>query len=145
MMMTVSAKVIDDLRAATVALIVAAEQDSVADWPSGVDYSHLDRAWEALDATFPIIWSDAQVAKINEWQSCGWVHPLTCANHNDSWHKDEDGEEVLPIAIRQGLVCRSCGYRQFRIPVVCLDGAPPNPAIAMQAAQVTTQKGSDNA
>jgi hypothetical protein len=123
-----------------VALIVAAEQDSVADWPSGVDYSRLDRAWEALDATYPAIWSDDQVAKINEWQSCGWVHPLTCANRNDSWHKDEDGDEVLPIAIPQGLVCRSCGYRQFHVPVVCLAGAPPNLASAMSASGQDAQQ-----
>jgi hypothetical protein len=118
---------VEELRAATVALIRAAEQDSAADWPQGVDNSHLDRAWEALDATYPVIWTDEQVAGVQAWQECGWVHPLTCANHNDNWHRDEDGEEVLPIALPQGLVCRSCGYRQFQVPPMCFEGSPPNP------------------
>jgi hypothetical protein len=124
---------VEALRKATVALIVAAEQDSVSDWPSGVDYGLLDDAWKALDETYPAIWADEQVNAINAWQGCGWVHPLTCPNHGDSWHKNEDGEEVVPVAVRQGLVCRSCGYRQFWVPDCCLKGAPPDPAAALRA------------
>jgi hypothetical protein len=129
------------LRQATVALIVAAEQDSVADFPSGVDYGFLDRAWEALDATYPVIWTDEQVAAINAWQSCGHTHPLTCANHDDNWHKDEDGDEVLPFAIPQGLVCRACGYRQFWVPEPCLGGAPISPAQADRSPQGEDRNG----
>jgi hypothetical protein len=61
-------------------------------------------------------WTDAQVAKLNEWQECWWVHPFTCPN----------GSSTL-VAKNEGWLCPHCGYTQKWAHEYMLNGAPPNP------------------
>jgi hypothetical protein len=67
-------------------------------------------------------WTPEQVAKLNEWQACGWVHEFTCANEHGQGH------ETL-IATPDGWVCPSCAYRQTWAHDFMLLGAPPNPLL----------------
>lgn len=130
-----TAEAIQELRDAAVALLIAAEKDTVADWAQGVDGGDIDRVWAAVDGTYPVIWTEEQCDKLNAWQDCGHVHPFTCPNHGDNWHKNEDGEELFLIAIPQGWVCRSCGYRQFWAHEFMFNGAPENPLEALARAR----------
>ena len=55
---------------------------------------------------------------VEKFQSCGWVHPMTCGNN--SAHKllipiEKDGKVIL--------ACEDCEYEQSWIPEVVLDGS----------------------
>ncbi|HEY1878440.1 MAG TPA: hypothetical protein VGG68_00760 [Caulobacteraceae bacterium] len=68
-------------------------------------------------------WTPEQVAALNEWQACGWVHEFTCGN-------DHPGTATPPlVATPEGWRCADerCAYRQTWAYAMMLDGAPPNP------------------
>lgn len=50
-------------------------------------------------------WTDDEVAALNRFQTCGFVHEFTCIDDHGS------ASRVL-IARRDGWHCPSCGYRQ---------------------------------
>jgi len=66
-------------------------------------------------------WTDEQVAKLNEFQSCDHAHPFTCP-----------GEGGCPsrnlIATNEGWVCACGDYTQDWAHEGMFLGAPPNPA-----------------
>lgn len=70
-------------------------------------------------------WSDEQVAKLNEWQTCGWVHPFTCVYRGDEYHV-HNGDCAL-VAERDGWRCPVCEYHQDWAHDFMLQGAPPKP------------------
>lgn len=56
---------------------------------------------------FKAPFTDEQVAKLNEWQHCGKVHPFTCPGGKP----DCAGHREL-IATKDGWVCHCGDYRQ---------------------------------
>jgi hypothetical protein len=62
-------------------------------------------------------WTAEQVAAIQAWQDCGWVHEMTCPN----------GCGVPLEATPEQLVCPACGYWQKWVPAVVLGPLPPDP------------------
>lgn len=64
-------------------------------------------------------WTDAQVANLNRWQSCGHVHPFTCPNHHQ-------GSRDL-IAKTDGWHCTGCEYTQTWAHGFMTLGPTPNP------------------
>jgi hypothetical protein len=128
---------LNELRSAAAELARRAEIDTCADWPSGVDGSYLDRVREAIDATYPVIWTAEQVAKLNEFQA-GYGHPFTCGsgNRTDAMHafmrgEDEEDDFGQLIATPQGWMCPACDYRQFWAHDFMFNGALPDPAAAL--------------
>ena len=47
-------------------------------------------------------WTDDQVASLNGWQKCGWVHPFTGT-------RGPHGEETVLIATRDGWIEKEGG------------------------------------
>jgi hypothetical protein len=83
-------------------------------------------------------WSAEQVDKLREWQSCGWVHPFTCPDHGDKAHqryREETGSPDALLADEHGWICEWCGYTQDWAHAFMLDGAPPHPLAAFDAAR----------
>ncbi|PJE51309.1 MAG: hypothetical protein COV29_00960 [Candidatus Yanofskybacteria bacterium CG10_big_fil_rev_8_21_14_0_10_36_16] len=63
----------------------------------------------------PKLTVDQKIKKIQKWQSCTWVHHLTCgkdSNHGDLTPKKE-GDKVV-------LCCPDCDYVQNSVPDVVL-------------------------
>jgi hypothetical protein len=135
----VEADYVEGLERALKALRDAAELDMCADMPEGVDGGFIDVANDALRAKYPVIWTDEQVATLQAWQDCGWVHQLTCANRPHGFF-DEDGNALddALIPTSRGLFCGGCDYHQTTVPEVCLGPLPPNPTSALQALSATT-------
>lgn len=76
------------------------------------------------------------------------VHPLTCPNAKDGRHAFAGGYLGVLVALRQGLVCPSCGHRQdwlSRSTVACAErensAAMGNPSQRMEKAR---QRGLDD-
>jgi ribosomal protein S27AE len=57
-----------------------------------------------MTGTIVAPWTDEQVAALNRFQTCGFVHEFTCGN-------DHAGGRVL-VAHRDGWQCPSCNYTQ---------------------------------
>lgn len=55
-------------------------------------------------------WTDEQVAALNRWQACDWVHPFTCGNRGDQDHEHTGGD--ILVATNAGWQCTSCDYTQ---------------------------------
>jgi hypothetical protein len=68
-------------------------------------------------------WTDAEVANLNYWQTCGYVHPFTCPNNHP-------GDRDL-VAHRDGWHCPNCVYTQSWAHEMMLEGPPPNPLQGM--------------
>lgn len=68
-------------------------------------------------------WTVWQVAKLIEWQACGWVHEFTCG-------REHGGERSL-TPTRDGWRCPTCSYSQYWAHDFMMRGAPPNPLAAM--------------
>lgn len=80
----------------------------------------------------PIIWTPEQVAKLNEWQACPWVHPFTCgsAMRHDEAHRRATRPGFEPgtlVATTRGWVCPGCAYSQTWAHDFMFAGAPPPP------------------
>lgn len=60
------------------------------------------------EATISARFSDGEIAYIQRWQDCGWVHPLTCPHHSD--------RRLKPF--KHGLRCMvpNCSYCQTWVP-----------------------------
>lgn len=63
-------------------------------------------------------WTPEQVSKLNEWQTCGHVHPFTCGGERGdvahiaySLSSNQMDEGVL-VATESGWVCPACSYKQ---------------------------------
>lgn len=54
-------------------------------------------------------WTEGQVAALNRWQECDWVHPFTCGGPNKADHRDP---ERKLIAHTEGWLCLDCTYTQ---------------------------------
>lgn len=73
-------------------------------------------------------WTAAQVAVLNRWQACTWLHPFTCRS----------GCRRVPlVATPEGWRCLDCDYRQDWAHRVMLSEPPPNPLARF------TEKGGD--
>jgi len=70
-------------------------------------------------------WTPEEVAKLNAWQACGWVHEFTCPNRGDENHKDDIGL----TATVHGWICPHCDYTQNWAHDFMFDGAPAPPDI----------------
>jgi hypothetical protein len=66
------------------------------------------------------LWTPEQVAKLNEWQGCGWVHEFTCPNAHPDAHQEL-------VATVDGWICPSCDYTQDWAHDFMFNGAPPDP------------------
>jgi hypothetical protein len=60
-------------------------------------------------------WTGLEVANLQAWQDCGWVHPYTCPQ----------GHTLTPRV--EGFVCDQCRYHQNWCWAPMLQGAPPDP------------------
>jgi hypothetical protein len=60
-------------------------------------------------------WTEEQVANLNFWQTCGFVHPYTC----------ECGNNLF--ATRDGFACAFCGYKQDWCHADTANRRPVNP------------------
>ena len=101
-----------------------------------IDGSLLDAAANALELQYPVIWTAAQVDKLNAYQH-GYGHPFTCGNdRSDEAHKayaeEEDEDAGLLIATQRGWVCPVCDYRQFWAPEFMFKGVRPRPLSTLQ-------------
>lgn len=68
-----------------------------------------------------------QVAALNDWQRCGWVHAFTCENR-----ASHVGEGEL-VATLTGWICPQCTYTQDWAHSLMLT-LPPNPLDAFRKA-----------
>jgi hypothetical protein len=55
-------------------------------------------------------WTAEQVAALNRWQNCVYVHPFTCGSAIQA-QEHRDGAAVL-MATSDGWICPYCDYRQ---------------------------------
>lgn len=55
------------------------------------------------------VFTPQEVLSLNEYQSCGFMHPFTCGGGHRTEHPD--GEGIL-VATTHGWVCPYCDYRQ---------------------------------
>lgn len=78
-------------------------------------------------------WSVQQVAALNRWQHCGWVHPFTCGSDNrmDTAHKAYalalNTDEGALIATPNGWFCPACSYTQKWAHAFMAEPLPPHP------------------
>ena len=78
-------------------------------------------------------WTDEQVAGLNAWQACGYLHPFTCGSGDrmDAKHRavqaKRGGDYGQLVATPEGWLCPACGYRQTWAHAVMLNGPPPRP------------------
>lgn len=56
------------------------------------------------DGTLKAPWTSSEVAALNRYQTCGFVHEFTCGG-------DHAGNRVL-LATPEGWRCPTCDYRQ---------------------------------
>lgn len=72
-------------------------------------------------------WTDEQVANLNRWQKCGYVHEFTCPKD----HAAEAGHHatVALYAHHSGWICPLCDYRQDWAHAMMTLGPPPNPLL----------------
>lgn len=83
-------------------------------------------------------WTEEEVAALNRWQRCNWVHPFTCGNdRGDDTHRDyadqHPGEDLGQlIADEDGWRCPVCDYRQDWCHSFMLMGPPPSPMSILQ-------------
>lgn len=69
-----------------------------------------------------------QVGKLNAWQTCGWVHPFTCARRDKPGHMIRiAADRGQLIATEAGWICPDCDYTQSWARDYMLEGPPPNP------------------
>jgi len=74
-----------------------------------------------------------QVAGLNAWQACGWVHPFTCGSgdrsdaRHSAYQAEHGGDLGQLVAGPDGWVCPACGYRQTWANDFMAKGAPPDP------------------
>lgn len=78
------------------------------------------------------LWTPEQVAKLNEWQACPWVHPFTCGgDRGDAAHRayaaEHGGDFGQLFATVDGWICPVCDYRQTWAHRFMFSGAPPDP------------------
>ena len=79
-------------------------------------------------------WTDGQVAGLNAWQACGWVHPFTCpgprmnAAHR-AYQAEHGGDFGQLTATPAGWICPVCSYKQMWAHDFMFNGAPPEPQI----------------
>lgn len=62
-------------------------------------------------------WTDEQVAALNRWQDCDWVHPFTCGKRDTPDHKLDakvhgKHDHGILIATTNGWQCPVCDYTQ---------------------------------
>lgn len=76
-------------------------------------------------------WTEAQCAKLNEFQDCPWVHEFTCGTKQK--HAPDASTKLVATPI--GWACPSCDYRQSWAHSGMFDGAPPDPLAAFQATE----------
>ena len=81
-------------------------------------------------------WTEDQVARLNEYQQCDWVHEFTCPNRGDDQH--EEAFVVFAEGIkkggalearRDGFHCSVCGYHQTWAHDFMVLGAPHRPVL----------------
>jgi hypothetical protein len=82
-------------------------------------------------------WTKEQVAALDRWQRCDWVHPFTCGGERRdvahllyaeaAGHKDFG---VL-VATPDGWLCPTCNYRQNWAHEFMFH-PPPKPGIALR-------------
>lgn len=53
-----------------------------------------------------------QVEILAHNQTCGFVHPFTCANRGDGDHREAYGDKGALIATVRGWICPFCDYTQ---------------------------------
>lgn len=118
------------LRGGSTALLNACYRaDAMEELPDCIDGSLLDAMNAAI---WPDIWTDEQVAKLNEFQN-GYGPPFTCGsgNRSDAAHaavrSEEGGDLGQLVATRQGWICPACDYRQFSAHEHMFSGAAQNP------------------
>lgn len=73
-------------------------------------------------------WTDAEVTKLNAFQTCGWMHPFTCVYQGDV---DHGGTATILVAKNDGFECPVCGLRQNWAHDFMLEGAPPAPSFGV--------------
>lgn len=76
------------------------------------------------------VWTKEQVAKLTEFQRCGWVHAFTCGDRGD--HPVIDGDKGVLVATTRGWICQCCDYTQDWAHDFMFNGAPPNPLAALR-------------
>lgn len=96
--------------------------DAHEDLTHWIDGSHMDNLANAIEATYPVVFTADEVAQLKEWQANPKVHPLTCGgNRSDEAHRyyaeenDEDMGQLIPTP--RGLLCPVCDYRQTHFPL----------------------------
>lgn len=53
-------------------------------------------------------WTAEQVAALNRWQNCDWVHPFTCGSEV----RDQEHGAAVLVATPNGWICQFCTYTQ---------------------------------
>lgn len=90
-----------------------------------------DKRLESRTARAP--WTEDEIANLNRWQRCGWVHAFTCGagDRGDDTHwnyaEEHGGDAGQLVAAEDGWKCPACGWRQDWCHDFMLLGPPPNP------------------
>jgi hypothetical protein len=72
-------------------------------------------------------WTAEQVRKLNEYQTCDWVHEFTCPADDPNFTLSHETLGRVLIAKQDGWHCPSCLYRQMWAHDFMFLGVPPNP------------------
>lgn len=80
----------------------------------------------------PVIWTDEECKKLNEYQNGDFSHPFTCGNDRmDAAHRkyqaEHGGDFGQLVATPQGWICPSCSWHQDFAHGFMFKGAMPNP------------------
>jgi hypothetical protein len=59
-----------------------------------------------------MVFTDDEVAALNEYQHSGLMHPFTCGNRKNIQETHADGEGIL-VATNEGWICPFCNYKQY--------------------------------
>jgi hypothetical protein len=62
-------------------------------------------------------WTKEQITRLNAFQEAGKMHPFTCPNRGDNWHKSSwvngvEGDVGQLVAGPDGWYCPWCDYTQ---------------------------------
>jgi hypothetical protein len=91
--------------------------DAAPEDKDGIDHELESAARVAIAAARgEDIWSDEQVAKLNEFQASGRMHPFTCETAHP------EGRDL--VATRKGWICPHCDYTQCWAHSYMFKGAP---------------------